>query len=757
MSTKRRTFLVLFSAMSVIAFVSIFRLNAASPATGTISPTGAPVTWTGTAAGGTSNGEDTCVEGVNCDSFLLTVNGTPADWAGRRVDVSLSWVLLASDYDLYIRKCPAGPPTAASCNAGPLINSSTGGPPSTMERASISPANLDASGTTTFSVHVVYFAATLGDQYQGTATSVADNTTPPPPPPPVSNQWHIRYHGTCCEGNLGTSGNDTYVLLPVLVNGNKIRKSSDGGQNWAEIYPPAPASFPFGIEGDMQAFGDDVIYFGTELATAVVAHSDDRGASFTTVQVPVASGGNDQAWSYLGPFGDLNPAGPAPTDEPYVLAGWFRIGSAAIFSFDGGLTWPIQTPLVGNNGSGPEHVVCHTTAQNPPNPDPGDTRIPNPLFRKQKAGRHGAWGTDRKFYWSETVENVVYVCQTSDFGVNWTGNKHPVSPGPASNYVVTHTAFDDNGTLYVLHGNKLYVSFNQGKTFAFTHTLPRYGDARRADAGADQFFVVECGTIHLALLVDGGEGNGHIYYVRGTGVDTGTPVWEEELVDVVGNVRLDFMQIVVNGNGIPTISYTTPTQQVTTASRMNPKPPAPNSTCSLTASSAVSRKTHGSAGAFDIHLPLNGTPGVECRSGGSNGDHQVIVEFGVPVTFQSANASAGSVSSTSTSGNRVIVNLTGVPDGQTVTINLVGVSDGSRTADISVPMAVLLGDTNGNRSVNSSDVSEAKSHSGKTTAADNFRTDVTVNGVVNSSDISLIKTRSGNSLDPVPRRAGGRQ
>src|SRR2546430_16455009 len=33
---------------------------------------------------------------------------------------------------------------------------------------------------------------------------------------------------------------------------------------------------------------------------------------------------------------------------------------------------------------------------------------------------------------------------------------------------------------------------------------------------------------------------------------------------------------------------------------------------------AVSRKTQGVAGTFDINLPLSGEPGVECRSGGGN-------------------------------------------------------------------------------------------------------------------------------------------
>ena len=84
------------------------------------------------------------------------------------------------------------------------------------------------------------------------------------------------------------------------------------------------------------------------------------------------------------------------------------------------------------------------------------------------------------------------------------------------------------------------------------------------------------------MLEDAGQGKGRVFYLRGTGVDTSSPVWAEELVDEVGNVRLDFMQIVVNGNGIPTISYTTPNvspapsppqlREVTTASRKTPMP-----------------------------------------------------------------------------------------------------------------------------------------------------------------------------------------
>src|SRR5207302_1130418 len=46
---------------------------------------------------------------------------------------------------------------------------------------------------------------------------------------------------------------------------------------------------------------------------------------------------------------------------------------------------------------------------------------------------------------------------------------------------------------------------------------------------------------------------------------------------------------------------------------------------------AVSRKTHGTAGTFDVDL-LPPNSGIECRSGGTNGDYQVVVTFTVPIT-----------------------------------------------------------------------------------------------------------------------------
>ena len=167
----------------------------------------------------------------------------------------------------------------------------------------------------------------------------------------------------------------------------------------------------------------------------------------------------------------------------------------------------------------------------------------------------------------------------------------------------------------------------------------------------------------------------------------------------------------------------------------------------------VSRKLHGGAGGFDIDLPLAGEAAVECRSGGANGDYTLVFNFAenlVSVDGASVTAGTGTVSSSTvdTDAHQYLVNLTGVGNAQLITVSLTNLRDstGNRSATVSVPLAVLVGDTTGNGSVNSSDISQTKSQSGQDVTASNFRQDVTVNGSINSSDISLVKSRSGTAL-----------
>jgi len=104
------------------------------------------------------------------------------------------------------------------------------------------------------------------------------------------------------------------------------------------------------------------------------------------------------------------------------------------------------------------------------------------------------------------------------------------------------------------------------------------------------------------------------------------------------------------------------------------------------------------------------------------------------------------VSSFSVSGSKVTVNLTGVSNAQTILITLFDVSDGTNTNDVNVPMGVLLGDTTGNGSVASNDVTLTQSEVGQAVSATNFREDVTVDGAINSTDVNLVQSKVGTKL-----------
>lgn len=163
--------------------------------------------------------------------------------------------------------------------------------------------------------------------------------------------------------------------------------------------------------------------------------------------------------------------------------------------------------------------------------------------------------------------------------------------------------------------------------------------------------------------------------------------------------------------------------------------------------SVVSRKVHGGAGTFDVDLPLTGT-GIECRTGGPSGNHQIVAKFAVPVTFTGASTTCGSVMGTSGNATtEVTIDLTGVPNASRCAVTLNGVTDGpSAPGDARFPANFLEGDTTANGAVNSSDISQTQSQSGQGIGSGNFREDVTVNGLINSSDISLVQSKSGTAL-----------
>jgi hypothetical protein len=168
--------------------------------------------------------------------------------------------------------------------------------------------------------------------------------------------------------------------------------------------------------------------------------------------------------------------------------------------------------------------------------------------------------------------------------------------------------------------------------------------------------------------------------------------------------------------------------------------------------SVVSRKIHGSVGAFDLDLPLDGN-GIECRSGGTTGDYTVVFTFENELTnVDRATVSSGTGSVTSSSigsdPHQYIVNLNGVTNAQRIAVDLANVRDavGDSSGIISMSMGVLIGDTNADRFADAVDVSQTKSQSGNAVTNSNFREDVNVDGFIDAIDVSLIKSKSGTAL-----------
>ncbi len=175
-----------------------------------------------------------------------------------------------------------------------------------------------------------------------------------------------------------------------------------------------------------------------------------------------------------------------------------------------------------------------------------------------------------------------------------------------------------------------------------------------------------------------------------------------------------------------------------------------------TVSSAVSRKTHGGVGAFDVDLPLTGPAGIECRAGGATNDYTMVVTFSANVTVGGspqaqvtsgmATIGSGGVSNggaVTVSGSAVTIPLTNVQNVQTINVQLNNVNG---STNVTVPMSVLIGDTNATAAVNAGDTSQTKGRSGQTTDATNFRSDVNTDGTVNAGDTTQVKARSGTAL-----------
>lgn len=164
----------------------------------------------------------------------------------------------------------------------------------------------------------------------------------------------------------------------------------------------------------------------------------------------------------------------------------------------------------------------------------------------------------------------------------------------------------------------------------------------------------------------------------------------------------------------------------------------------LTLTRAVSRLTHGSAGDFDIEMPLTGTSGVEDRSSNA---YSAVFTFDSPVTSGEVTVLSGTatVGAITFSGNEMRVQLTGVTSAEIVTLRAQNINgDGQPHGD--VPFGFLTGDIDGSRLVDRTDVNQAAADRGQVVTSANFRDDMNLNGRVDKQDKQIASANKRHSI-----------
>jgi hypothetical protein len=443
--------------------------RAADVDSGSIGPTlGATVTYVGDATGTGAATEAACQEDINCDTFTLTVNGSKTQWAGKLIDVKITWSVPTNDYDLFIHK---------GDDSGPIVSQSASGAPQNSEEGVIDPSSTDVG---VYSIHTDYFTTTPStDQYHATVKVIAK----PPPGTAIYLKGGIQFSPnvadkapvaprdgepssrTDSEGNFYVAG-IRGVPAGVDLWYNNLQPGSPGFDPLMRnpIYRcqpdsltgkvPPECSFELGADG-----GGDV-----DLAVGrpdPVTHANNNPAilAFSSLVLPNISVGNstDRGVTFT-----LNPLGNVPGGVEVDDRQWMEFyGKNSVYllyrtvaptiafvqrSDDGGLTYgpAVEVGTIGQTGgiavdqrngtvyvSGSDGVVCVGTpaaAGLPPTTYTCNTAASDPngvahIFFPVRVGGDGT------AYVAYSNEHSIFLVHSTDQGKTWS-KPIRVSDGP---------------------------------------------------------------------------------------------------------------------------------------------------------------------------------------------------------------------------------------------------------------------------------------------------------------------------------------
>lgn len=160
--------------------------------------------------------------------------------------------------------------------------------------------------------------------------------------------------------------------------------------------------------------------------------------------------------------------------------------------------------------------------------------------------------------------------------------------------------------------------------------------------------------------------------------------------------------------------------------------------------SAVSRKTHGASGDFDVDIKV--PTAVEDRA---NGPTKLVVTFDQNVIgvggldVSDVQLMNGTVSNVSIAGAVLTIDMSGSPNQTQEYVGFSGISSttGSCICTQTLCLTVLNGDVTGDKNVNVFDLVTARNSLNQATNVGNFRGDVNTDASVNVLDLVVIRNR----------------
>ena len=331
-----------FWSLFVISLCFTMAAFGTQPSSGTISvTTTTPLTWNGTILGGASpEGEATCVQGVNCDTYTITLAGTVDDWAGKAARVRVNWSFPTTDYDIYIHKDTVTGPEADRSGDGLT----------TSEDALIIPSQ---DGVGTFVVNIVYFAATSADQHKG-IIDVVDSPFVTPGPGSTPPQFGVyaapapmgKFAGEPTIG-LVKSGKAMFIagLETLRVTFDENDKSKSTWEDKSDLTTSIESFDPI-LFTDPQT-GRTLVSQLLPTKISLMSWSDDEGETWHPSQGAGINSGVDHQTVGGGPFkAGVTGRGPLTSYPNAVYYASQDIGVAQIaLSRDGGTTFDVAVPM----------------------------------------------------------------------------------------------------------------------------------------------------------------------------------------------------------------------------------------------------------------------------------------------------------------------------------------------------------------------------------------------------------------------------